>query len=86
MLEHLRGAAERCFLTALPAGPLVIGTTIVVETGGRVITARTEHPDDVAASCLEQAITARVFADPGRHARHRITHDFVLPRGARRGR
>jgi hypothetical protein len=78
VLEHLTADAERCFASALAAGPMTVGATFVVEAGGRVAEARAESADVPAASCLQRAITARTFPDPGRAVRHRIVHDFVL--------
>lgn len=80
VLEHLRADAERCFAAALATGPVVVGATFLVEAGGRVTDARAEADDAAAAACLERALTARTFPDPGHNVRHRIAYDFVLRR------
>ena len=80
VLAHLTGDAERCFAAVSGSAGLIVGASFVVEAGGRVTDARAEHPHTAAAACLERALTARTFPDPGRAVRHRIAHDFLLGR------
>lgn len=77
VLEHLQPAAERCFADQ-PDAPRVVGANFVVESGGHITGARVEGPPTAAAACIERALTAQVFPDPGHYQRHRIHHDFVL--------
>lgn len=81
VLAHLHRDAERCYSTHLvSAVHLVIGTSFTVEPGGRVSGARAEGPRRAPATCLERALAARTFPDPGRHQRLAVSHEFILMR------